>query len=822
MDFLYRLLGVDVPAGTTIEDVDLHFRGGLPWFVVVVLALLLVGGALVVYRFERGRVPLAVRLLLALVRGAALVLLLLLLCRPVLQATFVGPRPREILLLIDNTQSMQQRDRRVTADDLRRVALAGLPDAKNPSRADLVKAVLNNDKLDLLAGLQKQAPLTPMLFGASARGAGADPGLTAKRALTAKDVLAKFTAEESETALADVLEARLDRKDVEPPAAIVVFTDGCDTVARHSLDKVADKCKKRGVPLHIYGVGSAESASLKLTDLLVDNTLFAKDKVPVTVLWRADGVVPGMAEVTATLAGKSQTRKVAVTPGKQQATEFNFDVPEPPPGEKGKAQNREASATVRLLSADGTGSPDKDSRSQPVRIIDGKVKILYAEYAPRKDFKFLEPILLDDHRLEPRFWLITADPEALKGGPFEKEFPKTKDKLNEFDLVILGDIPPEKLSKKSRELLAHYVSEDRGGLVVLAGRQFMPAAYAGEDFKEFARLLPVDFVRHTFPPDAPSSPVAYVPQRTEAAKRAPWLTLDKTKEESDKLWQTLPGLYWHYPVTDLRGGAEVLLEHPTVKMPGGALDPAAGEREKQFMPLLAWHRYGKGQVMFVGFEESWRWRFNTDRKVFGRFWSQVLLRMALLHKGTGLAELEVSQGGLELGKPGTLYARLLKPSFEPVTDDKVKADLEYLDEKGGVQDREKVVLTLEAVPGKPGSYRAVLPNDRPGLWRVTLTSPGEGAKRGEKAELTFRVKLPPKHELQETPMAAEALRNAAQASAGRFYREEDLNELVAAVRPQETTFHQRQEVLLWGWIPFLLFVGFVSTEWVLRKFANLS
>jgi len=42
------------------------------------------------------------------------------------------------------------------------------------------------------------------------------------------------------------------------------------------------------------------------------------------------------------------------------------------------------------------------------------------------------------------------------------------------------------------------------------------------------------------------------------------------------------------------------------------------------MPLLAGHLYGKGYVMFMGFDETWRWRFNTADKYFGRFWNQAV------------------------------------------------------------------------------------------------------------------------------------------------------------------------------------------------------
>src|SRR5438067_13113604 len=110
MDFIYQLLGIEVPAGATAHDVELQFRGPLPLWVVVVLAILLCGLVVALYATERGKVGWPMRILMAALRTTALVLLLALICRPVLHAEFEARRQREIVLLIDNTQSMKQQD----------------------------------------------------------------------------------------------------------------------------------------------------------------------------------------------------------------------------------------------------------------------------------------------------------------------------------------------------------------------------------------------------------------------------------------------------------------------------------------------------------------------------------------------------------------------------------------------------------------------------------------------------------------------------------------------------------------------------------------
>jgi hypothetical protein len=534
---------------------------------------------------------------------------------------------------------------------------------------------------------------------------------------------------------------------------------------------------------------------LKLRELYVPETLFAEDNVTIPVRWRADGIDKGIAIVTVTLAGKQQRKEVPVQKGVEQLTEFTFTVPRV----KDKAAAANLSAAVVLREDDSF----KDEQERPVQIIDGKVKVLYCEYAPRKEYHFLQTAMLRDRRLDPRFWLITADPKAFAGGPFEHEFPAKKD-LAKYDLVVLGDLPADKLKKQDREALAEFVSKNRGGLVILAGRQHMPAAFAGA--QDFAPLLPVEFQTQRFNVDGPGNPLAVRPQLTAAGMRAEWLSLADLPEENNKQWRELPGVFWHYPVTKLRPGATPLLVHPTAKM------------RDEPMPLMVMHNYGKGQVLFVGFEESWRWRLNTQDKVFGRYWGQLLLQMALPHKlgaSASQAELSVNRSALVLGKPATLYARLLDGRFEPLKSGRIEGVLEHLDAAPGQERAFKLVLEPVADREKEGEYQALLPNNFPGRWQVKLNDPVP-------TTFGFSVALPPMHELEDAPMAAETLRTAASISGGRFYQEESLAEMAASIRPREARITLHQEVLLWGPVCFLVFTGLVTCEWVLRKFVNLS
>ena len=173
----------------------------------------------------------------------------------------------------------------------------------------------------------------------------------------------------------------------------------------------------------------------------------------------------------------------------------------------------------------------------------------------------------------------------------------------------------------------------------------------------------------------------------------------------------------------------------------------------------------------------------------------------------------MEQSEAVLGTPGYVHAKLFDGEFRPLKDEKIAATLEAIDPKPG-QERSRQIM-LEMVPGQPGEYRALLAHDSPGKFELKL-----GGTRAD----GFAVPSKPAaaHEQESLGMAEDALRKAASASGGRFYREEELYKLGGEMEVRKTPFTQRQEVLLWGPLAMVLFVLLVTAEWMVRKFSNLS
>ena len=252
---------------------------------------------------------------------------------------------------------------------------------------------------------------------------------------------------------------------------------------------------------------------------------------------------------------------------------------------------------------------------------------------------------------------------------------------------------------------------------------------------------------------------------------------DKPEENADVWQKQLTGLHWYYPVKKLRAAAVPLLVNLRAKM---------GDEP---MPVMASHYFGKGQVVFMGTDETWRWRWNYQDKYFVRFWGQIIY---------------------QLGLPSLLgdNARRVQMAL-----DRSQATLDHVDAKDAKARTSKVTLIARG-KDRPGEYTVLLPHDRPGRFELKVNNP-------ELHTFSYRVDVPPGHELADAGMAEDSLRKLAVVSGGRFYREEDLHRLPDDILTRTVTYRDRQDVMLYP-LGLVLFVLLITGEWLVRKFSNLS
>src|SRR5262249_29709797 len=266
------------------------------------------------------------------------------------------------------------------------------------------------ERLKLLERLGEKGPVQIYLFDGQLR---APEG----------DALAAMKSEGARSAIADAVHEALTRASDEPPAAIVLITDGRDNASarvkeqgkdRSPLDVAAEKCRERGVALHVWGVGSAEAGALQLVDVNVPRTIFIDEKpdakddlVEVPVRFRCRGFKQGTIVLTLKVGDQTVTETLPVKEGENLTHTLRLEP------KKGKEGERPVSVSIALKEA-----PDaREEVNRAAQEKTSRVKLLYVENSPRREYKFIQPALDRDRRVLMRIWLVEGAKELAEQAP---------------------------------------------------------------------------------------------------------------------------------------------------------------------------------------------------------------------------------------------------------------------------------------------------------------------------------------------------------------------------------------------------------------------
>jgi hypothetical protein len=814
---LLKLLGAKVDEAVDIARASLAFRGGIGvgW---VVLLLVVLGGAMYLM-YWKTPVPMSARrkYTLAALRILFVALILVLLLRPVLALTVEGSIRRLLVVAVDTSASMQIRDPRFHVTEQKRAAIArgsldpkkGLSEQLDRNlareleqlpRVDVVKGALKNERLNLLPRLDRDFDLAAFTFGQnlleiSARRQQATTNASEKeKKVSVHDFtwVNQLQAESPATAVGDALREIVNRKRGQPLAGVLLITDGANNRGAQPLESAA-ALRQEGVPVYVYGVGITSPRDIIVANIFAPDVTFVKDEVAVTVRVRSQGLKNETADVVLKLGSQTVATKTVTFAGDgEQVVPLKFT-----PQAQG---DFELEASIQPRNDEAV--KDNNARAQRLRVIDAKIKVLMVEQSPRWEFRYLQAMLMRDRRVELECFLIEGDPGITRGedSPYIPQFPARKEELFKYDLVIFGDIDPRHLSATHLENLNELVSRFGGALVVVAGKRFTPNAWRRTVLEN---LLPVEF-------DAPSletsiDPPADKPIRlelTSAGRASPMLRLSDSEEENAAMWKQLPPVYWVARVSRPKPAAEVLLVDP---------DPA---RESRFgkMPVMAAQQYGLGQVMYVGTDNTWRWRKNVGDLYYTTIWGQIAQRVSLqrLLGASKRTQLTTDRQNYMTGDRVSVYARLYSAGFEPIQESAVKGVYRLKTEPASRNE-----VTLRAIPEQPGLYRGEFVAAAPGAYQFFV-------EQDLDTSLEFSV-AEPRFEFGDTAMNELLLREIAATTGGTFFREEDLYKLADTIRLKTERVQSPLEVELWSSpLYFLLLLSVVTVEWVLRKLSYLK
>jgi len=787
-------------------DVALAYEGiGWGW----AFFLLLILGGIIWWSYRWGASSLSgkQRALLTGLRIALVAVFLFLLVKPVLLLTLNEPVRERLLVLVDTSQSMEIKDRRVGNEDLNRAALAaGLidPDAEidgsapraseNLSRAGMLKALAGNAKLKLWPRLQEKADLDFYRFGREAGKTGGmgtvagDP-VSLADSVTFFDGL-KFT--DDVTTIGDSLRQVLDENRGQPVAGILIVTDGANNTGTPPAE-IADLAKQDGIPLFLYGVGIVGPKDINVREVAGPRGAFLDERAEFTVKVRASGYNGRSVKIQLKADGKVVDEQEVKLTGDGDA-EYRLGY-EP----KEKAEVRiEASITP----VEGESSSENNVASTKVRVLDSQVKVLYVEQEPRWDFRYLLSTLQRDRRLAVKSVLFDggADLADEPDSPFLQGFPTNRAELVSNEIIIIGDVDPAALGEANMKLINEWVSELGGGLIFLAGPKNNPFRFIGTPLEP---LLPVKLDKNLSAEQLAERSREPIPLKlTAMGEYSPLLRMADGNLENRQIWNSFPGVRWTARVAGARPTAQVFLvdtdpEHATNGQP---------------MPVIAQQTYGQGSVMYFGFDETYRWRSKLGEKYYSKIWNQIIQNFSLDRQlgASARTQLKVDRPEYMIGDKVVISGKLFTQGFAPLKEASVPGTLTLLGAK-----EQSGELRLIQVTAQPGTYQAEFTAHLAGQYQFsTLLDP--------KAILKFNV-VPPKLEQAETAMDASLLQSMADASGGKFLREENLNDLPNLISSRSATVptFKKRELFYSPWWMVVL-VTLACTEWLLRRLWQLK
>jgi hypothetical protein len=390
--------------------------------------------------------------------------------------------------------------------------------------------------------------------------------------------------------------------------------------------------------------------------------------------------------------------------------------------------------------------------------------------------------------------LLEGDRELTARPPFLNGFPTRRQDLFAFDAVLLGDVDKDKLGERATSMLRDFV-EEGGGLIIQASPAQRSLGWINTPLGD---LLPVELI----PAATDMPPEGYKPLLSTWGDNHEALVLSDDKGPTAKVWRELPAWHWRAGVKRLKPGARPLLIAPAKSGDGAT--------------IMATQAFGRGQVAWLGDDETWRWRMNTGDAIFGRFWNQwVQWAVASRSGGPRPVRLTIDRPDPAPGQAISIRARVLDSRAKPLEQPTVPARLAWLDAPADTpRDQIESQVSLRAIPGQPGEFSLTRIADRPGRFQIQLSD-------REGPALAWRVF--PRDDLEPRGgLAVATAREISSRTGGEFLRETDAATIGQRIRATTASWTAPVAVPALNPLSFLIFVVALCTEWTVRRRHNLS
>ncbi|MBI2478087.1 MAG: hypothetical protein HYV60_05405, partial [Planctomycetia bacterium] len=547
-------------------------------------------------------------------------------------------------------------------------------------------------------------------------------------------------------------------------AAAIVFSDFNDTSSDGTRDALNVTIPSSGIPIHTVGLGATSLIDVSV-ELRTETKVKRGEPTTITIELQQSGLDQELATVSiearALEADFADTRRAVQQIAERTVTldtaSTTFDVSFTP----------EAAGFTELVASvvpfHGETLIENNVATRQVGVIEDYLRVNYVDCEPNWEWRFIKEVFGRDKLVgREGFRTYLASSAAgvrLRNELFNKELVLPRSEFHANDVLFIGDGPRDMFTPEFCELTEEFVSRFGGGLVVVAGPRFGPHELAETPL---AKMLPVLLGDE----DRLRDQAEFSLQRTKEAALYPFMQLADSAAEDAAAWNNLGKLPWYQPVAGVHELAQVLAEHPTDLCEDG----------KTRQPLIAIRAYGRGQVVYIGFNEMWRMRKRYGDRYYQRFWSQLIYRLGMSHA---------------VGTEKQFVVGFDRPAY---------------------------AVGAEAIPTtRPGHFEAMVPVPAAGRYSMRITDPITGWVY-ERSCVVSDTSV----ERQRVVRDSELQARIAAMTGGKAYDVSQVDQMIRELDLEPTFEQEHRQIALWNtpaW--FLLVVGLMLSEWTIRKLTFL-
>jgi uncharacterized membrane protein len=581
-------------------------------------------------------------------------------------------------------------------------------------------------------------------------------------------------------------------KDVE---AVIMLSDGVHNSARNPLDVAV----KMGMPVHTVGVGASLRSDVSYRDIQVTgincpDRLMLNNMAKITASVEGVGLGGRVVQVVLEDDGNTIDQVELTLDDVQGSQEVEFEFR---PTKEGRH-----TYTVSVPAVSEEKIKENNQRSAISLVVEPGIRVLYLEGTLRAEYGALvDRFLAKDPDLEfcaliqtrPNVFLRRTNMQDLQFNAI----PTEQETFDLFDVFIIGDLDSSYIRPEQQEMLIRRIRQG-AGLVMLGGYHSLgPGGYAetslGEVLPVFLGSREIGQINDPFLPMLTPEGVRH-PIFANIARYFPTTTGDAE----------VTGL----PMLD--GCTRVQRAKPTATV------LATCPIDVDNPPVLALQPVDDGRTAVFCGDTTRKWqqgpRALGQESPFLQFWGQMVRYLA--------------GRSTEVEAEASIVSSTDKGYYEP--EEPIRISSVVRDERGEGTDEADVVakirgpagrpdeVELSVVPGPGGHYMATYEPTVPGKYEIQVeTRLGERTLEAEKIIVEVGR---PNLEFEKLDLDDKMLGQIASDSGGRYVHittADNLIDQLDRTASKKRVYFERK--LYWPPLFWVLFVGLLTVEWILRK-----